>query len=77
MSKNDITGDRLVSRANTDSYNKNFEKIFKSHKHNPEFCPECGSELVVRLEGTDVTQATFVVQCEACRDRYRRDNCEV
>ena len=28
MSKNDITGDRLVSRANTKSFDENFDRIF-------------------------------------------------
>lgn len=37
MSKNDITGDRLVSRANTEAYDKNFEQIFNKNK-----CSECG-----------------------------------
>ena len=35
MAKNDITGDRLVSKANTRAFDENFDSIFGTKKPQP------------------------------------------
>ena len=55
MSKNDITGDRLVSKTATDAYRDNFDKIFGKKTTNvtygksEEFDTE--QEMVERITG--------------------------
>ena len=53
--KNNITGDSLVSKPNTDAYRNNWDRIFGKNKTEPvvipdeEFikdkCPECGIDM--------------------------------
>lgn len=43
MAKNDVTGDRLVSKAATNAYRDNFDRIFNKGKDNAkqsELCEE-------------------------------------
>jgi len=42
-STNEITGARLVSKANTKEYNDNYDKIFKKEKNlEVKLCNNCG-----------------------------------
>ncbi len=49
-SRNDITGDHLVSKATTDAYRDNYDAIFRKPKieakpavsSDPNVCPDCG-----------------------------------
>jgi len=43
-SHNDVTGDSLVSRSNTDAYRKNWESIFGKKKKNGETVSENDSQ---------------------------------
>ena len=73
MSKNNITGDRLISRPNTESFEKNFDKIFGEKKSYKTFdtkmtqrtstilCERCGMALAARLDESDATCQTIIV----------------
>lgn len=57
MSKNDITGDRLISRTNSKQFEENFDKIFNSK------CPKCegsGRHFV------SVCEPPFYEPCDLC-----------
>ncbi len=41
--KNDITGDSLISKANTKAFEDNFDKIFRKEAKN--LCDICGKDL--------------------------------
>lgn len=56
--KNEITGDRLVSRSNTKAFDENFDKIFQSK------CPRC--------QGWDAPHnnphSDFIYVCPLCEN---------
>ena len=53
--KNDITGDNLISKVNTKSYDDGWERIF-GKKEDEKKCKKCGF----------IQQKPNIVLCEAC-----------
>ena len=50
---NDITGDKLISRANSDSFRDNFDRIFRKKKDVQEQAPAGDCEEVAMSELRD------------------------
>jgi hypothetical protein len=42
MSKNEVTGDEIISRYNTKAFEDNFDRIFRRPEHEFELCKQCG-----------------------------------
>jgi hypothetical protein len=53
--KNDITGDNLISKVNTKSYDEGWDRIFNK-KETSKNCKKCGI----------IQQKPNLVQCESC-----------
>ena len=67
-SKNDITGDSLVSKSSTASYRDNFDRIFGKREVEEEDEPTCP-----RCTGPMYTQAHWhYVQCDDCGYREQK-----
>lgn len=60
MSSNDITGDRLISKANTKAFEDNFDRIFKPK------CPVCNGDGVITQVSDFVLGTEEVGACPGC-----------
>lgn len=46
--KNDITGDALISKTNTDAYRNNYDRIFGKKKKDAEQAEQQGEEALIQ-----------------------------
>lgn len=63
--KNDITGDNIVSRASTDSYRDNYDRIFgkKARPVEPPVCALCNGTGSVDSGGTTPWGEAIFIGC--------------